>query len=43
MVDLEFGSAEEAAAFAEFLRARAWSSPDSSPALAGEPVARVLL
>ena len=42
MIDLEFGSAEQAGAFAEFLRTRVWSAPDSSPALAGAPVTRIL-
>ncbi|HEU5416597.1 MAG TPA: hypothetical protein VFV41_02815 [Streptosporangiaceae bacterium] len=42
MIDLEFGSAEQAAGFAEFLQTRVWSSPGSSPALAGVPVTRIL-
>ena len=42
MLDLEFGSGDQAAAFAEFLRARVWSVPDASPGLAGPPVTRVL-
>ena len=42
MLDLEFGDAEQAADFAEFLRARVWSAPDASPALAGAPVTRIL-
>ncbi|HEY1642839.1 MAG TPA: hypothetical protein VGG35_19260 [Streptosporangiaceae bacterium] len=42
MLDLEFGSGDEATAFAEFLRTRVWASPGDSPALAGPPVTRVL-
>jgi hypothetical protein len=42
MLDLEFGSAGQAAAFEQFLRTRVWSAPDASPALAGVPVTRIL-
>ncbi len=42
MLDLEFDSTSQATAFAGFLRTRVWSSPDSSPALAGPPITRVL-
>ena len=36
-LDLEFGSAGQAEAFEAFLRANVWSSPQTSPALAGMP------
>ena len=42
LVDLEFDSAGEAEAFLELLRTRVWSMPANSPALAGDPVTRVL-
>jgi hypothetical protein len=42
MLDLEFETADRAAAFAEFLRSSVWSSPAASPALAGTPTTRVL-
>lgn len=42
LVDLDFDTREAATAFLGFLRSRIWSSPASSPALAGEPVTRVL-
>jgi hypothetical protein len=42
MLDLEFDTAERAEAFARFLHQNVWSSPASSPALAGAPQTRVL-
>ncbi len=42
MLDLEFDDAGQAEAFAEFLHANVWSSPASSPALAGAARTRVL-
>ena len=42
LVDLDFDTVQEAAAFLAFLRSRIWSSPTSSPALVGDPVTRVL-
>jgi hypothetical protein len=42
LIDLDFDTAEAATAFLGFLRTRIWSSSASSPALAGEPVTRVL-
>jgi hypothetical protein len=42
MLDLEFDSALPAAAFAEFLRQHVWSTPTSSPGLAGTPRTRIL-
>lgn len=42
VVDLDFGTAEEAGAFLEFLHNKVWSSPQSAPALAGKPQTRIL-
>ena len=42
VVDLDFGTAEEAGEFLEFLRTKVWSSPQSAPALAGTPQTRIL-
>jgi hypothetical protein len=42
MLDLEFDTAGRAEAFASFLHEHVWSSPTSSPALAGAPQTRIL-
>lgn len=42
MLDLEFDSAGPAQAFAHFLTQHVWSSPASSPGLAGQPQTRIL-
>ena len=42
MLDLEFDTQGQAEAFADFLHDRVWSSPTSSPALAGRPRTRIL-
>jgi hypothetical protein len=42
LVDLDFDTEAEAAAFLEILRTRVWSVPDNSPALAGSPTTRIL-
>jgi hypothetical protein len=42
MLDLEFDTAAIAEAFAEFLVQHVWSSPASSPGLAGAPESRIL-
>ena len=42
MLDLEFDSAGPAQAFADFLMQHVWSSPASSPGLAGTPQTRIL-
>jgi len=42
VVDLDFDTADEAARFLGFLRERVWAVRDASPALVGEPQARVL-
>jgi hypothetical protein len=36
VLDLDFDGPAEAAAFLEFLQTRVWSSPENSPALAGD-------
>jgi hypothetical protein len=43
VADLDFGSVEEASAFLDLLRTRVWSQPANSPALAGDPVTRILV
>lgn len=40
--DLDFDSPAKAAAFLEFLQTRVWSSPENSPALAGDPRTAIL-
>jgi hypothetical protein len=42
VVDLEFGTTEQAQAFLQFLETRVWAVPANSPALAGSPEARIL-
>jgi hypothetical protein len=42
LLDLEFDTQGQAESFAGFLHDRVWSSPTSSPALAGRPQASVL-
>jgi len=42
MLDLEFDTQGQAESFADFLHDRVWSSPASSPALAGRPQTRIL-
>lgn len=42
MLDLEFDTAGQAQAFGDFLRRRVWSSPASSPALAGDVRTQIL-
>jgi hypothetical protein len=42
MLDLEFDSAGPAQTFADFLIQHVWSSPASSPGLAGVPQTRIL-
>ena len=41
-VQLDFEQAEQAEAFKGFLETVIWKSPEASPALAGQPTARVL-
>jgi hypothetical protein len=42
VVDLDFDSADAAADFLTFLRSVVWTSPEASPALAGEPRTSIL-
>jgi hypothetical protein len=42
LVDLDFPTREQALAFLVFLETTVWSSLDSSPALAGTPLTRIL-
>ena len=42
VVELDFDDVESAESFLEFLKANVWSNPANSPALAGEPQARIL-
>ena len=43
VVDLEFDEPGQAHDYLAFLREEVWSNPDNAPALAGDPVARVLV
>ncbi len=42
VIDLDFDTVEEATRFLAFLRERVWSTPENSPALAGEVHTRIL-
>lgn len=42
-VDLDFATAGEALGFLEFLKTKVWAAPESSPALASPPQARVFV
>jgi hypothetical protein len=42
MLDLEFDTTQSADAFATFLERNVWSSPTTSPGLAGVPRTRIL-
>ena len=42
VLDLEFDTVDQAEHFREFLRTKVWANAESSPALRGEPVARIL-
>jgi hypothetical protein len=42
LIDLDFGSSDEAEAFLEFLKSRVWSSREASPALTGAPQTKIL-
>jgi hypothetical protein len=42
LVDLDFPTREQARGFLHFLETTVWTSPDSSPALAGTPRTRLL-
>ena len=42
VIDLEFDTADQAEQFLDLLRTRVWADRDNSPALAGEPITRIL-
>jgi hypothetical protein len=42
VIDLDFGTTDEAQRFLTFLRERVWSSPANAPALVGTPQTRIL-
>jgi len=42
VIDLEFGTTDQAQRFLTFLRDRVWSSPVNAPALVGTPQTRIL-
>lgn len=42
LIDLDFGTEDGAVAFEDILRTRVWSTPENSPALAGDPLTRIL-
>jgi hypothetical protein len=42
VIDLEFDTVAEAESFLQVLRQRIWATPESSPALAGDPRTRIL-
>jgi len=42
VVELEFGTADEAERFLRFLRDQVWATPENAPALAGTPRTMIL-
>jgi hypothetical protein len=42
LIDLDFTTAGKAAQFLDFLRSTVWVKPENAPALAGDPVTRIL-
>ena len=42
VVDLTFGTVEEAESFLRFLKERVWAIPENAPALAGAPATMIL-
>ncbi|MEY9842835.1 hypothetical protein [Streptacidiphilus sp. EB103A] len=42
VIDLDFDTRDEAAAFLGFLQTKIWSSPENAPALAGAPQTKIL-
>jgi len=42
LIELDFGTVEEATKFRDFLTTRVWSTPANAPALAGTPRSRLL-
>ena len=43
VIELDFASVEQAAAFRDFLHSKVWVSPANAPALAGAPRTRILV
>lgn len=41
LIELDFATADEAQQFKQFLQTQVWSTPASSPALVGDPKARI--
>ncbi|HEU5156103.1 MAG TPA: hypothetical protein VFU43_03840 [Streptosporangiaceae bacterium] len=42
LIELDFGTREEAAKFLNFLTTKVWSTPANAPALIGRPQTRIL-
>ena len=42
LIELDFGTGEEASKFLAFLTTRVWSTPANAPALTGTPKTRIL-
>ena len=42
LIELDFGTGEEATKFLDFLTTRVWSTPANAPALIGTPRTRIL-
>lgn len=42
LIDLDFDTTAQAESFLGLLRTRVWANRDNSPALAGEPITRIL-
>jgi hypothetical protein len=42
VIDLDFDTVDSAESFLGFLKANIWSNPANAPALAGEPITRIL-
>ena len=42
LIELDFGTGEEASKFLDFLTTRVWSTPANAPALMGTPQTRIL-
>lgn len=42
LIELDFGTGDEAARFLEFLKSKVWASPATAPALVGTPQTRIL-
>lgn len=42
VIDLDFGTVDEAEKFLNFLQANVWASPENAPGLAGTPHTKIL-